>query len=112
MSAAPATVSLSFSEALEPRFSSVIVTNASGARADKNDLTVAAGDAKTYGCNAQVPGTENNDLWTISQNQATSFAPTFCSFDGLHLATYAHGLIAAATAQGMQAVISGNNTSR
>jgi methionine-rich copper-binding protein CopC len=47
MSAAPANVSLSFSEALEPRFSSVMVTNASGARADKNDLTVAPGDAKT-----------------------------------------------------------------
>jgi methionine-rich copper-binding protein CopC len=47
VTAAPHSVTLSFSEALEPRFSSIVVTGATGTRVDKNDLSVAPGDAKT-----------------------------------------------------------------
>ena len=44
--AAPAQMDLTFSEAIEPRFSTVAVTNASGAKVDKGDLHVVAGDGR------------------------------------------------------------------
>ena len=44
--AAPAQVELTFSEAAEPRFSTVTVTDAAGVQVDKGDLHVAGGDAK------------------------------------------------------------------
>ena len=47
MEAAPAAVTLTFSEALEPRFSSVVVSDAAGARVDRGDLKVAPGDGRT-----------------------------------------------------------------
>lgn len=42
----PAQVELTFSEAVEPRFSTVAVTDAAGLQIDKRDLHVAPGDAK------------------------------------------------------------------
>jgi methionine-rich copper-binding protein CopC len=45
---APAQVVLDFSAALEPSFSSVVVTNAAGARVDRNDAHTAPGDAKSF----------------------------------------------------------------
>ena len=44
--AAPVQVDLTFSEAVEPRFSTVAVTDAAGAKVDKADLHVVAGDGK------------------------------------------------------------------
>lgn len=57
--AAPAQVELTFSEAIEPRFSTVVVTNAAGAQVDHADLHVAGGDAKhlAIGLGALRPGT-------------------------------------------------------
>jgi len=42
----PALVELTFSEALEPRFSTITVTDAAGTQVDKRDLHVVLGDAK------------------------------------------------------------------
>ncbi len=47
VSAPPTAISLAFSEALEPHFSKVTVTDAQGARVDKDDLKTAPGDDKT-----------------------------------------------------------------
>ena len=47
VSAPPTAISLAFSEALEPHFSKVAVTDAQGVRVDKNDLKTAPGDDKT-----------------------------------------------------------------
>jgi methionine-rich copper-binding protein CopC len=46
--AAPTAVSLVFTEAVEPQFSSIVVTNAAGERVDRNDLA-AMGDGATLG---------------------------------------------------------------
>lgn len=43
---APAQVDLMFTEAVEPRFSTVAVTDAAGAQVDKHDLHIVAGDGK------------------------------------------------------------------
>ena len=43
---APTQVELSFSEAIEPRFSSVAITDAAGVQIDKRDLHAIPGDAK------------------------------------------------------------------
>ncbi len=43
---APTQVDLMFSEAVEPRFSTVVVTDVAGAKVDKGDLHVVAGDGK------------------------------------------------------------------
>ncbi len=57
--AAPLQVELSFSEGIEPRFSTVVVTDAAGAQVDKADLHVAGGDAKhlAISVGALRPGT-------------------------------------------------------
>ena len=47
MEAAPSSVTLVFSEVLEPRFSSVVVKDAAGARVDRGDLQAAPGDGRT-----------------------------------------------------------------
>jgi methionine-rich copper-binding protein CopC len=44
--AAPTSLTLTFSEALEPRFSKILVTAADGTRVDKDDLHTAPGNAK------------------------------------------------------------------
>jgi methionine-rich copper-binding protein CopC len=44
--AAPTQVSISFSEAVEPKFSTVVVTDAAGTRVDANDLHIVDGNAK------------------------------------------------------------------
>lgn len=55
---APAEVSITFSEGLEPSFSSIEVTDAAGARVDKADLHIIGGDAKmvAIGLKPLVPG--------------------------------------------------------
>ena len=57
--AAPPQVELSFSEAVEPRFSTVAVTDAAGAQVDHADLHMAGGDAKRLAISvgALRPGT-------------------------------------------------------
>ncbi len=57
--AAPPRVELSFSEAVEPRFSTVVVTDAAGAQVDHADLHVAGGDSKHLAISLGVlrPGT-------------------------------------------------------
>ncbi|HEY0206892.1 MAG TPA: copper resistance protein CopC [Acetobacteraceae bacterium] len=57
--AAPAQVELTFSEAVEPRFSTVAVTDAAGAQVDHADLHVAGGDARhlAVSVSALRPGT-------------------------------------------------------
>ena len=54
----PALVELTFSEAVEPRFSVVAVTDAAGVQVDKHDLHVVPGDAKrlAVGLGALPPG--------------------------------------------------------
>jgi methionine-rich copper-binding protein CopC len=54
----PAQVELTFSEALEPRFSAITVTDAAGTQVDKHDLHVVSGDAKrlTVSLGALPPG--------------------------------------------------------
>ncbi len=42
----PAQMELTFSEAIEPRFSTVAVTDAAGLQVDKHDLHAMPGDAK------------------------------------------------------------------
>ncbi|HTR18289.1 MAG TPA: copper homeostasis periplasmic binding protein CopC [Acetobacteraceae bacterium] len=42
--AAPAEVTISFSEGVEPRFSTIVVTDAAGARVDKGDVHLAGAD--------------------------------------------------------------------
>jgi methionine-rich copper-binding protein CopC len=42
----PKEVAIDFTEALEPKFSAIEVTDASGARVDQNDVHVAPKDAK------------------------------------------------------------------
>ena len=56
---APAQVELMFSEAVEPRFSSVTVADAAGAKVDKGDLHAVAGDGKhlAVSLGALPPGT-------------------------------------------------------
>ena len=56
---APAQVKLTFSAAVELRFSSVAVTDAAGAQVDKGDLHAAGGDAKhlAVSLGALRPGT-------------------------------------------------------
>ena len=55
----PAEVELTFSEAVEPRFSTIAVADASGKRIDKQDVHVVTGDAKrlAVGLLASTPGT-------------------------------------------------------
>lgn len=55
----PMQVELTFSEAVEPRFSTVAVADAAGAQVDKRDLHVVAGDAKhvAVSLGALPPGT-------------------------------------------------------
>ena len=57
--AAPDQVAITYSEAVEPRFSSIVVTNAAGAVGDKHDLHTAPGDVKRLivGVAALPPGT-------------------------------------------------------
>ena len=54
----PAQVELIFSEAIEPRFSTIAVTDAAGAPVDRHDMRVAPGDAKrlAVGLGALPPG--------------------------------------------------------
>jgi methionine-rich copper-binding protein CopC len=68
VSAPPTALSLVFSEGLEPRFSSVVVTDSSGARVDKNDLQTAPGDAKTVTIDVQPlkPGTYHVSWHAVS----------------------------------------------
>ncbi len=58
---APAQVDLTFSETVEPRFSTVAVTDAAGAQVDKRDLHIVAGDGKhlAVSLGALPPGTYN-----------------------------------------------------
>jgi methionine-rich copper-binding protein CopC len=44
VTAAPSQVAIHFSEGVEPRFSSIVVTNAAGAAVDKHDVHTAPGD--------------------------------------------------------------------
>ena len=55
---APAEVAIDYSERLEPRFSSIEVTDASGARVDTGDVHVAPGNDKqlTVGVGPLKPG--------------------------------------------------------
>lgn len=55
----PTQVELTFSEAVEPRFSTVTVANAAGARVDKGDLHPIAADAKRLAVSLEAlpPGT-------------------------------------------------------
>ncbi len=57
--ASPAQVELTFSEAVEPRFSTIAVEDAGGVRIDKNDPHVMQGDAKHLAVSLGVlpPGT-------------------------------------------------------
>jgi methionine-rich copper-binding protein CopC len=45
IASAPSQVELTFSEALEPHFSTVVVQDAAGSQVDKRDLHVVGGDA-------------------------------------------------------------------
>lgn len=45
--AAPPELAITYTEALEPKFSSISVTSPTGARVDKGDLRVVGGTAKT-----------------------------------------------------------------
>lgn len=56
--AAPLEVSITFSEALEPRFSSVVVTDATGSRVDQGGLRLVQGNAKmvAIGLKPVAPG--------------------------------------------------------
>jgi methionine-rich copper-binding protein CopC len=47
MAAAPAAIALVFSEALEPAFSSIVVTDVAGARVDRGNLQAVPGDGRT-----------------------------------------------------------------
>lgn len=66
--AAPAQVDLTFSEAVEPRFSTVAVTNAAGAKVDKGDLHIVAGDGKHLAVSLEAlqPGTYTVDWHATS----------------------------------------------
>ena len=57
--AAPPQVELTFSEAVEPRFSTVVVTDSAGSQVDHADLHVAGSDAKhlAISLGALRPGT-------------------------------------------------------
>ena len=57
--AAPAVLKCDFTEALEPRFSSIEVHDAAGKRIDAGDMHLAPGDAKqmVIGLNKVGPGT-------------------------------------------------------
>ena len=57
--AAPREVEITYSEAVEPRFSSIVVTDAAGAVMDKHDVHTAPGDGKrlVVGVGALPPGT-------------------------------------------------------
>ena len=45
VTAAPAEVEVTFSQAVEPRFSTIVVTDATGHRVDKADVHAVSGDA-------------------------------------------------------------------
>jgi copper resistance protein C len=61
---APAAVTINFTEALEPAFSSLQVLNASGRRVDKNDAHLAPGDAKQYSVDVQsLPPGKYRVVW-------------------------------------------------
>ncbi len=47
ITSAPGAITLVFSEALEPRFSTIAVTDAAGAKVDRGDLKAASGDDRT-----------------------------------------------------------------
>ncbi len=47
VTAAPPALKLVFSEALEPRFSQIVVTSEGGARVDEDDLKAAPGNGRT-----------------------------------------------------------------
>lgn len=57
--APPASLSITFSEAVEPQFSHVVVTGPDGAEVDRADLKAAPGDAKTVTVDLKTlsPGT-------------------------------------------------------
>lgn len=58
----PAQVELTFSEAVEPRFSTITVADAAGVEVDKRDLHAVPGDAKhlAVSLGALPPGTYTN----------------------------------------------------
>ena len=65
---APAELELTFSQALEPRFSSISVTDEAGRRVDKGDPHTVAGDPKRLGVSlGPMPAGRYNVIW-----QATS----------------------------------------
>ena len=51
---APAELSVTYSEGVEPRFSSIEVRDAAGTRVDKGDAHVAAGDDKVFSVGLRV----------------------------------------------------------
>ena len=55
----PTQVEITFTEAVEPRFSSITVADASGARVDKQDVHAVGGDARrlAVSVNRMQPGT-------------------------------------------------------
>ena len=54
----PATVTIDFSEGVEPRFSTITVEDAQGKRVDKNDVHLAGGDTHlAVGLTPLPPGT-------------------------------------------------------
>ena len=55
---APKQLDISFSEGLEPKFSSIEVTDSAGAHVDKGDLHIVGGDAKhvAVGLKPLAPG--------------------------------------------------------
>ncbi len=57
--AAPTEVAISYTEGLEPKFSTIEVTSATGARVDKADLHIVGGNAKNVAVSLQPlpPGT-------------------------------------------------------
>lgn len=65
---APARLQLWFNERLEPRFSSVTVTDSMGNRVDGGDVQVSADDPKqlSIGINALAPGSHTVEFRVLS----------------------------------------------
>ncbi len=62
--ASPAEVSITFSESLEPRFSTIEVTDAAGVRVDQGDLHLVGGDAKIVAIGLKaLPNGKYTVLW-------------------------------------------------
>ena len=75
---APAQVKLTFSAAVELRFSSVAVTDAAGAQVDKGDLHAGGGDAKHWP-SASAPCGPAPTRWSGAQPRWTPTRPRAAS---------------------------------